>query len=138
MQTALTIGTFDPFHAGHADLLRWCYMLAGHVTVGVLSDEFVEKAKGQRPKLSETARRTQFRTLSDETYIERGKLDRLIHPDRITLDRPDFVVVGGDWHERDYLARLGLSQRELDLLDISVVYTPRIGISSTQIKLDIG
>lgn len=141
--TILTIGTFDPFHAGHADLLNWCKKLGDYVIVGVLSDAFVGLAKGKFPQHSEEDRVAYMQPLCDLAYVEHGRVlereylpDELIHPDAVlALEPGDMVVVGGDWHVKDYHSRLGLSQHQLDILGVAVTYVPRyIQISSTEIK----
>lgn len=137
--TVLTIGTFDPFHAGHADLINWCKSVGDYVIVGVLSDAFVALAKGREPLLDQDERVDMIQPLCDLAYVEHGRVSKvdntLSHPDAVIDGEVDLVVVGSDWHERDYLRRLGLTQKELDKLGVGVLYVPRrIQQSATELK----
>lgn len=136
MRTVLTIGTFDPFHAGHAYLLKKCRELGDRVVVGVLSDFFILRAKGHKPKFSQDERLLWFETLADEAYIERGLYtESLQHPSRILEGDIDVLAVGSDWAGKDYYERLGLSQGDLDALEVTLAYVPRhLDLSATEIK----
>lgn len=126
---ALTIGTFDTPHLGHARLFRFCESL-GSTVVGVNSDEFVEEYKGQRPLFM---------------YEERARLigglglsvvkNETAGADLICHIRPRFLVIGSDWLRKDYLKQIDMSPDELDFIGTSLVYTPYTqGISTTDIK----
>ena len=128
-RTALTIGTFDLTHAGHAHLFRECERL-GRVVVGINSDEFVESYKGQRP-LYEYAKREQLiRALGYETIMNTSA-----GRDCIEAVKPDYLVIGSDWARRNYYSQIDVDQDFMDENGISMVYVPRIGtISSSEIK----
>src|SRR4051812_2134643 len=67
-----TAGTFDLFHAGHANLLRRCRWLAGEdgeVVVILNLDEFVEAYKGRRPVVAYQDRAAVLRALRDVDVV---------------------------------------------------------------------
>lgn len=124
----LTIGTFDGLHLGHLRLFEFARKF-GHLTVGVNSDDFVEEYKGHRPLDNEQARRDLVGSLRvvDTAVLSYGNGRSLI-----TLDRPEWLIVGSDWHEWDYLDQVGMQQSELDAMGTKVVYFPRLpGLSSS-------
>ena len=53
----------------------------------------------------------------------------------IELVKPNFIVVGSDWAERDYHKQMGFTQDWLDARNISLVYVPYSrDISTTDIR----
>ena len=125
MRTVLTIGAFDCLHAGHINLFRRCEEY-GELIVGLNSDDFIEKYKGKRPLFSYDERVELLENLgykvvknSDAGYtIIRGI-------------NPDLLVVGSDWARKDYLAQIGMTQDDLDELNIHLMYVPYTKIIST-------
>lgn len=125
----LTIGTFDLFHYGHANLLNACSRL-GDVIVGVNSDHFVEEYKGERPVLNTLERVNTLLALGYSTVVSSGKGYELI-----TKIQPDILVVGSDWADKDYLSQIGMTDTQMRYSRIALVYVPYTdGISSTEIK----
>ena len=126
----LTIGTFDIPHAGHASFLRQAAALGDDILVGVLSDDFVERDKGEAPIYDEIERLMLIRSMGYNAYIEVGN-ERGNHPDRVWVESPCIVAVGSDWMYKDYPARL-----ELDTsMAVTVAYIPyNYAISTTNIK----
>ena len=133
----LTIGTFDTIHAGHVGLFTQCKRLAGslgNVTVGINSDQFVEKYKGAKPLVPYSSRAAVIAALSmvdrvvkNTTHLGQAALIEDAHP--------DILVVGQDWALKNYLAQLGIGQSWLDARNIQLCYVPRTGDwSSTEIK----
>lgn len=121
-----TGGTFDRFHQGHRDLLRYCRMLAGPdgiVVVGLNTDGFVERYKGQLPAQTYTSR--QLYLLADGVDLVVANIGD--EDSRIAIEgaRPDVIVIGSDWHSKDYLAQLGLDFDWLDQRRIVLAYAPR-------------
>lgn len=49
MRTGYCAVTADILHLGHIAFLKKCKRLCDHLTVGVMSDEVVEKYKGHKP-----------------------------------------------------------------------------------------
>ena len=126
----LTIGTFDLLHAGHMELFRYGNML-GKLIVGVNSDEFVEQYKGEPPaQCYEDRKNNIIRFASSSVYKNDSSGKELI--DRI---KPHVILIGMDWHERDYLAQIGIETQYLDDNRIILIYAPRTtGVSTTAIK----
>lgn len=122
-----TGGTFDLFHDGHKELLRYCRRLAGKgaVVVGLNRSDFVERYKGRPPAQDYETRaevlRRQVRWV--DVVIPNGG-DEDSRP-AIEAVMPALVVIGSDWHEEDYLAQLGLDFDWLHARGITLAYAPR-------------
>lgn len=132
----LTIGTFDLLHRGHIDLFMFCKNLAGEdgkVVVGVNTDEFVRFYKGKDPIINTTHRMDMIRSVRwvDEVVVNKGDEDCKVIIDQI---RPQYLVVGSDWLEKDYLKQTDLTRQYLEDMMITLVYTPRFYDSSSSIK----
>lgn len=125
----LTIGTFGVPHMGHAAFLRRCEAF-GDLVVGVNSDAFVERYKGQRPPFDQDERIALVGSLGYRVRLNDG-------PGRELIDelRPDVLTIGTDWARRDYLAQIDVDQDWLDARHITLAYVPMrpAGISSTEI-----
>lgn len=132
-----TGGTFDLFHTGHVNLLRQCRELAGDeglVIVGLNTDEFIEEYKGRPPVMSYADRRA---VLYACRYVD------LVDPNTggpdskpaIKAAHPNLIVIGSDWHERDYMAQLRVNWEWLRTQRIGIAYVPNTeGISTTDIR----
>jgi glycerol-3-phosphate cytidylyltransferase len=136
-----TGGTFDLFHAGHVEFLARCRQLAGstmspsnRVVVGLNQDEFVEQFKGQAPVVRYELRAIVLNACAyvDEVTPNDGGPDSTKAIERVN---PDLVVIGSDWHDRDYLAQMNLTWEFMHNHGVSLAYVPRVTpISSTKIK----
>ena len=125
----LTIGTFDLLHVGHMELFRYGNML-GKLIVGVNSDEFVTRYKG-KPVQNYEARYTnvvRFATSCVHKNDSAGK-------ELIEKINPHVILIGMDWHEKDYLKQIGVDTQYLNDNRIILIYAPRTtGISTTTLK----
>jgi glycerol-3-phosphate cytidylyltransferase len=136
-QVVYTGGTFDLFHAGHVSLLRACRRLAGYegkVIVGLNSDEFVSRYKGQRPIIPFLDRREILGACCyvDQVVRNSGDENSCIVIEQI---QPTIIAVGIDWAVRDYYKQMGFDQVWLDSRSIQLVYIPHVpNLSTTQIK----
>ena len=136
MSKVLTIGTFDLIHIGHIDLFTFCKRLAGEngeAIVAVNTDEFVERYKGKKPIINANHRMDLIRSIKwvDSVYVNKGDEDCKVIIDEI---KPQYLVVGSDWLEKDYLKQTNLTRKYLEDNLICVVFTPRFYDSSTIIK----
>lgn len=133
----LTIGTFDLLHVGHLELIHACRELAGpdgFVIVAVNSDDFVERYKGRRPAVPYAERVEMLRALHDVDFVGPNAGDE-IAGEVIWATSPDYLLVGDDWQDRDYLGQLHVTQEFLDSLGVEVVYVPRTrGVSTTSLR----
>ena len=153
MSKVLTVGTFDLYHAGHVNFLFQCAKIAGitgknfwgeskhddkhNVTVGLNSDEFVEKYKGKKPVYSYDER---YKLLVNNRYVwsvtknDRPTIEDILF-NRNGTSEYDFLVVGSDWAKKDYHAQIGVTQERLDQRGITLVYVPYTeGVSTTELK----
>jgi len=132
-----TGGTFDLFHWGHVELLRRIKDMAGRdgqVVVALNTDEFVEEYKGKKPVMSYDERETVLKACMyvDEVIKNIGGKDS--RPSILAAD-VDFVIVGTDWCERDYMKQMSFTREWLEKHNIGFGYIPyTIGISTTDIK----
>jgi glycerol-3-phosphate cytidylyltransferase len=134
-------GTFDLFHKGHVELLRRAAQL-GDVYVAINTDEFVQEFKHKKPVMTTEERLSVVEACKYVTaaFINHGGADS--RPTIQSID-PDYVVVGSDWMNKDYLAQLGLREdfeaamKQYGAVDLKphVIYVPYTSnISSTDIR----
>ncbi len=129
--TVLTLGTWDLFHRGHLRLLTRCATF-GELVVGVNSDRFVEDYKKLKCVQPFDVRADMIRELP---FVKHTFCNNDAGRTLIESVKPDLLVVGSDWHERDYLAQIGTPQALLDAWQIGLVYLPRTsGVSSTEMR----
>lgn len=127
----LTIGTFDGVHYGHVRLFERAQKY-GPLTVGVNSDKFVEAYKGRRSVQSEALR---MRSLVHGYGITGVVLNDGSGIDLIRRERPNLLVIGSDWLDKDYTGQLGTTAEELAELQVAVLFLPRtLGVSSTELR----
>lgn len=132
--TVLTLGTFDILHRGHIRLLRACNAFSenGSVTVGLNSDRFINKYRGIPPVQSFKERAELIESLR---YVDHVRENDGPGRKLIKQVKPDFLVVGSDWAKKDYYKQIDMTQKELDDLNIQLVYVPYTeGISSSMLK----
>jgi len=133
-----TGGSFDVFHAGHADFLYQCKKIAGpdgKVVVALNSDEFVARFKSQPTCTYEERRRVlEACRYVDEVVENVGNEDSTKTIESLVC-RPNFLVIGDDWANRDYYKQMNFTPEWLAERDISLLYVPRHRhLSSTDIK----
>ena len=135
-----TGGTFDILHKGHINLLKSCKKISGYdgkVVVGLNTDDFIERYKGNAPYRSYIDRKAVLEACKyvDEVIPNEGGEDSTLVLDKVS---PAFIVVGSDWAKKDYYKQMGFTQKWLDERNITLIYTPYTeGISSTLIKTKI-
>lgn len=130
-------GTFDLFHSGHVELLKKLKNMAGQdgvVIIALNTDNFVETYKGSAPVMSYQER---FDVISSCVYVDLV-VENYGGPDsrRVILDtEADFVVVGTDWSDRDYMKQMGFTREWLEDHGVGFGFLPYTkGVSSTDIK----
>jgi len=135
-----TGGTFDLPHAGHLELLEYCRLYAGEygkVIVSLNRDEFIEKFKGKKPVMSYEERK---RILSNFKWVDQVVMNIGDEDSRIAIKKakPDLVMIGMDWVEKDYCKQMGFDQNWMNENKISLIYVPRTtGLSTTKLKRTI-
>ena len=128
-----TGGTFDLFHAGHANLLKQCAQY-GEVTVALNTDEFIADYKGKPPVMSYDERAYVLESCRwvDQVIPNTGGADS---KETLELVMPNILAIGSDWATKDYYKQMSFTQDWLDERLISLLYIPyTAGISSTDIK----
>lgn len=131
--TVYTGGTFDLFHAGHAQFLRKCSHY-GRVVVALNTDEFVKQFKGKAPVMSFAER---YEVLRSCRYVSEiiPNLSGADSRPTITSVKPDYIIIGDDWWEKDYYAQLNVTSEWLISEGIELIYVPYTkNISTTNIK----
>lgn len=137
MSKIYTGGTFDLYHDGHVHFLWQCKQIAGddgQVIVSLNSDYFIERYKGKPPIQTYAQRKTILESIRyvDQVVENTGGADSKPAIQRI---KPDFIVIGSDWAQRDYYKQMGFTQAWLDLMEIVLIYVPYTeGISTTELK----
>ena len=120
-------------HPGHIDFLKRCSEF-GKVTVSLNSDEFIERYKGKKPIFSFEERKILLSSLVyvHEVILNEGDEDS---KKSILKTKPNFIVIGSDWLEKDYCKQMTFDEKFLIRHDISLIYIPRIrDLSTTLIK----
>ncbi len=137
MNIVYTGGTFDLFHSGHVNLLKRCKEVAGPdgiVVASLNTDDFIWQFKNKRPICNEEERKEVLLACKyvDEVVMNVGGQDSRI---AIDLVKPNYIVVGSDWAEKNYYAQMGFDQKWLDERGIGLVYVPYTKtISSSEIR----
>jgi len=124
----LSIGTWDLLHFGHLNIINYCKKLSSDVWIGVNSDEFVAKYKGNPPLMTFEERIKNIEMLGVKTVRNNSAGKNTI----IEIS-PDILVIGSDWARKDYLPQLDVTQDELDQWDISILYVPYTAKLSTTV-----
>jgi len=118
---------------GHLHLLEECAKL-GNVTVGLNTDEFIERYKGQKPVMKYLERQPMLWKQQCVSQVLENTGCEDIKP-LVEKVNPDYIVVGSDWLSKDYLKQTGLTTEYLEKKRISLVFVPRwYKMSSSEIK----
>lgn len=133
-----TGGTFDLFHYGHVNFLRECHQLCTntrpYIYVSLNTDWFIERFKGKPPIMSYNERRI---VLEGCRYVDKVIPNTGGHDSKIAIRRvkPDFIIIGDDWLDKDYMKQMDFDEDWLSSMGIELVYVPYTReISSTEIK----
>jgi len=129
----ITVGTFEILHYGHIKLFDRCLDLAGDglFTIGLNTDEFIEKYKGFKPVMNYGEREKALEYFSDNIIANSQKSGGI----KDILNDIDLIVIGSDWARKDYLSQIGLDWDWLDERGIGICYLNYThGISTTEIK----
>ena len=118
-------GCFDILHRGHYELFNYAKSLGDILTVGIDTDEKVANDKGSdRPynKIGDRLYALNSLKAIDKTYVFNSRKEL---EDLIENYKPDYLVVGSDWENKDVVG--GNFAKE-------IVYFNRIkGYSTTNI-----
>jgi len=99
-KVVFTNGCFDILHAGHTRYLREARKLGDALILALNSDISVRSIKGpMRPIVPEAERAEVVASLDSVDYVT--VFDELTPLELIEYLRPDVIVKGGDWAEKD-------------------------------------
>lgn len=131
-----TGGTFDTPHLGHVHFFRECkrYFPNSFLVVALNTDEFIERFKGIKPVYSYEERKLMLESLD---YIDMVTKNVGEEDSKITIEpfRPEVIVIGNDWLEKDYCKQMGFDTKWLNDNKIAIFYLPRVNdLSSTELK----
>jgi D-beta-D-heptose 7-phosphate kinase/D-beta-D-heptose 1-phosphate adenosyltransferase len=99
-KVVFTNGCFDILHAGHTRYLREARKLGDALILALNSDSSVRSIKGpMRPIVPEAERAEVVAALDSVDYVT--VFDELTPLELIEYLRPDVIVKGGDWAEKD-------------------------------------
>ena len=99
-KVVFTNGCFDILHAGHTRYLREARKLGDALILALNSDSSVRSIKGpMRPIVPEAERAEVVAALDSVDYVT--VFDELTPLELIEFLRPDVIVKGGDWADKD-------------------------------------
>jgi len=99
-KVVFTNGCFDILHAGHTRYLREARKLGDTLILALNSDSSVRSIKGpMRPIVPEAERAEVVAALDSVDYVT--VFDELTPLELIEFLRPDVIVKGGDWADKD-------------------------------------
>ena len=99
-KVVFTNGCFDILHAGHTRYLREARKMGDAMILALNSDSSVRSIKGpMRPIVPEAERAEVVAALDSVDYVT--VFDELTPLELIEFLRPDVIVKGGDWAEKD-------------------------------------
>jgi D-beta-D-heptose 7-phosphate kinase/D-beta-D-heptose 1-phosphate adenosyltransferase len=99
-KVVFTNGCFDILHAGHTRYLREARKMGDALILALNSDSSVRSIKGpMRPIVPEAERAEVVASLDSVDYVT--IFDELTPLELIEFLRPDVIVKGGDWSEKD-------------------------------------
>ena len=127
-KVVFTNGCFDLFHTGHLKLLTEAARLGDALIVAINSDSSVKRLKGKgRPFVNEADRARLLTALDCVTYLTVFSEDTPL--ELIEKLKPDVLVKGGDYDERDIVGGEFVRQNGGTVETIPLVQ----GISTTSI-----
>ena len=127
----LTLGTFDLLHPGHEHLFERCAAY-GKLCVGVNTERFVRAYKTRIPIEGEL---TRLAKVGANPHVYATMLNDGPGADLIRELRPDLLVIGSDWVDRDYLRQIDVTRADLERLGCDLLYIARIhGYSTTALR----
>lgn len=106
---AFTNGCFDILHVGHVRYLQEARKAGDVLVLAVNSDSSVRAIKGEkRPLVPEAERADVLAALESVSYVT--IFDESTPLALIEFLRPDVIIKGGDWAEKDVIGRASVAQ----------------------------
>ena len=119
-------GAWDMFHIGHLNIRRNARLACDHLIAGVVSDDLVARAKGQRPivPLAERLEIVRGIRFVDEA-VEEDVAEKLDMWERLHFD---VIIKGDDWRGT---AKGDKLERDFASVGVEVVYLPYTATTSS-------
>ena len=138
----VTIGAFDLLHDGHRELFRYGHALGrgeGLVSVGVNSSAFIRTYKGE-PAQTTLERLKSVLACPEvgDAVVHNGDTIATLHG--LTGGELAVLLIGSDWHAKDYLGQLGVTLDDLwaiGVMGIVYAHRPADGPSSTKLRAEL-
>lgn len=127
-------GTFDLFHHGHVQLIKYGKTIADEVIVSLNTDEFNLQYKGRKPvmTLEERMMVVEACRYVDKVDINEGGYDS---KPAILRNKPDFILHGDNSVGTAEMKRLMIDEDFLKRNKIKFIYFPLVkGVSTTELR----
>ena len=130
-------GTFDLFHPGHVQFLKWAKLAFSTVIVSLNRDEFVARYK-TAPVQTFEERKIVLESCRYVDHVVENFGDEDSKP-AILLYGATHVVDGSDWDRPRLMVQMGLTEEFLKEHGLEIVICPikRVGFSSSELKARI-
>jgi len=133
MVIGYTTGVFDLFHIGHLNILKQAKSLCDKLIVGVTTDEFVAKYKGQKPAIPYHERVEIVKSIKFvDSAVPQDDHDKFETWQKLKFD---VMFVGDDWYNTE---KWNSFDKQFKEVGVKIIYFPRTPvISSTKLKKDL-
>ena len=133
MVIGYTTGVFDLFHIGHLNILKQSKSLCDKLIVGVTTDEFVAKYKGQKTTIPYHERVEIVKSIKFvDSVVPQDDHDKFETWKKLKFD---VMFVGDDWYNTEKWNNFDKQFKEVG---VKIIYFPRTPIiSSTKLKKDL-
>ena len=129
---AYTGGSFDLFHAGHVNFLKQCTYY-GKVIVALNTDDFIGRFK-EKPIMNYWEREEVLRGCKYVFDVVPNLSGEDSKPTILSV-RPDYIIIGDDWKDKNYHKQMDFTDKWLEKHGIELIYVPYTkGISTSKIK----
>lgn len=127
-------GTFDLFHHGHVQLIKYGKSIADEVVVSLNTDEFNLQYKGRKPVMTLEERMIVVEACRyvDKVDVNDGGYDS---KPSILRNKPDFILHGDNSVGATEMKRLMIDEEFLKKNKIKLIYFPLVnGVSTTELR----
>lgn len=121
-------GTFDGFHKGHKELLKYAILIAGkdEVIVRVNTDHFIRNYKNAQPIMTEEQRVEAVAVYSDTIYLNSDDALNLF-----LSHAPCLILHGGEWNRKKLSERYEVSEEWWEENNLHLIFKERVDNTSS-------